>query len=207
MHSSEKLSSPNRPFAPYGGFEKLKGYQIAEVIYLATEYFCERFYANDRRMTDQMVQAARSGVRNISEGSGASGTSKKSEMLLTNVALSSLKAELLPDYLHFLRKRKLRIWDKDESLTRELRRRLREHRCNEIAKPRDGAVPFTGLDDLPEFVQRADPEIAANAMICAIHQATYLINLQLKSQRRDFEENGGFGEELYRSRKRRQRGA
>ncbi|MCC5845084.1 MAG: hypothetical protein JJU05_12620 [Verrucomicrobia bacterium] len=52
-------------------------------------------------------------------------------------------------------------------------------------------------------MQQADPEIAANAMICAIHQATYLINRQLKSQRRAFEEKGGFGEELYRSRKRR----
>ena len=35
---------------------------------------------------DQMVQAARSGVQNIAEGSKASGTSKKMELKLTNVA-------------------------------------------------------------------------------------------------------------------------
>ena len=41
-----------------------------------------------------MVQAARSGVRNISEGSGAAATSRKSEMKLTNVARASLSDEL-----------------------------------------------------------------------------------------------------------------
>ena len=37
-----------------------------------------------------MVQAARSGVRNISEGSGAAAASRKAEMTLTNVARASL---------------------------------------------------------------------------------------------------------------------
>ena len=35
------------------------------MVYDATVVFCRRFYAQDRRMTDQMVQAARSGVRSI----------------------------------------------------------------------------------------------------------------------------------------------
>jgi len=39
---------------------------------------------------DQMVQAARSGVQNIAEGSMASATSKKTELKLTNVARASL---------------------------------------------------------------------------------------------------------------------
>ena len=63
--------------------------------------FCRRFYAQDHRMSDQMVQAARSGVRNISEGSGAAATSRKSEMKLTNVARASLSDELLQDYESF----------------------------------------------------------------------------------------------------------
>src|SRR5579863_10171854 len=49
-----------------------------------------------------MVQAARSGVQNIAEGSQASGTSKKTELKLTNVARSSLE-ELRLDYQDFLR--------------------------------------------------------------------------------------------------------
>jgi hypothetical protein len=47
------------------------------------------------------VQAARSGVQNIAEGSQASGTSKKTELKLTNVARASLE-ELRLDYEDFL---------------------------------------------------------------------------------------------------------
>lgn len=54
------------------------------------------------RMADQMVQAARSGVQNIAEGSQASGTSRKTELKLTNVARASLE-ELRLDYEDFLR--------------------------------------------------------------------------------------------------------
>ena len=55
---------------PHGGYRKLRSYKVAEVVYDATMVFCHRFFPEDKRMTDQMVQAARSGVRNISEGSG-----------------------------------------------------------------------------------------------------------------------------------------
>jgi hypothetical protein len=44
-----------------------------------------------------MVQAARSGKQNIIEGSKASGTSKETEIKLTNVARASLE-ELLEDF-------------------------------------------------------------------------------------------------------------
>lgn len=53
---------------------------------------------------DHMVQAARSGVQNIGEGSEASGTSKKTEIKLTKVARASLE-ELRLDYEDFLRQR------------------------------------------------------------------------------------------------------
>lgn len=59
-----------------------------------------------------MVQAARSGVQNIAEGSMASATSKKTELKLTGVARASLE-ELLLDYEDFLRQRGLCIWTKD----------------------------------------------------------------------------------------------
>jgi len=50
------------------------------------------------------------GVRNISEGSGAAATSRKSEMKLTNVARASLSDELAKDYKSFLIQRGLRVW-------------------------------------------------------------------------------------------------
>lgn len=56
---------------PHGGYENLRSYKIAEAVYDATVVFCNRFIEKRSRTHDQMVKAARSGVRNISEGSGA----------------------------------------------------------------------------------------------------------------------------------------
>lgn len=87
---------------PHGGYQKLKSYQSAEIVYDATLKFCERFVDRKSRTVDQMVQAARSGKQNIAEGSMVSGTSKKLELKLVGVARASLE-ELLVDYQDFLR--------------------------------------------------------------------------------------------------------
>ena len=60
-----------------------------------------------------MVQAARSGVQNIAEGSLATATSKKTELKLTGVARASL-GELLLDFEDYLRQHGLRQWHKDD---------------------------------------------------------------------------------------------
>src|SRR5271154_3893485 len=96
----------------HGGYQDLLSYQKAEVVYDLTYRFCHRFLVRGDRTIDQMVQAARSGKQNIAEGSKASGTSKETEIKLTNVARASLE-ELLVDYRDFLRVRDLRLWDKD----------------------------------------------------------------------------------------------
>lgn len=101
-----------RLLPPHGGYRKLRGFQAAQLVYDGTVMFCNRFIAKTSRTHDQMVQAARSGVRNIAEGSVASGTSKKGELKLTNVARASLE-ELMLDYQDFLRQRGLRVWEKD----------------------------------------------------------------------------------------------
>ena len=106
------MEKPNPPLLPHGGYRKLRSYAVAEAVYDATVVFCRRFFPQDRRMADQMVQAARSGVRNISEGSGAAATSKKMEMKLTNVARASLGDELLRDYESFLHQNNLPLWPK-----------------------------------------------------------------------------------------------
>ena len=149
------------------------------------------------RTHDQMVQAARSGVRNISEGSGAAATSRKSEMLLTNVARASLADELLRDFNSFLVHRKLRVWPKNAPETLALRERLKHDVVPELPPAREGIVRLTGLSGLADFVAHAEPELAANAMLCAINQATYLLRRQIESQGRDFVEHGGFAERLH----------
>src|ERR1051325_170323 len=98
-----------RILLPHGGSRYLRSRKVAEAGYDATVVFCNRFIDKRSRTHDQMVQAARSGVRNIDEGSGAAATSRKSEMKLTNVARASLSDELLRDYDSFLIQNGLRI--------------------------------------------------------------------------------------------------
>jgi four helix bundle protein len=101
----------NQFIPAHGGYQKLYSYQKSEIIFDATAYFVKRFYSRGDRTIDQMVQAARSGKQNIAEASIASGTSKETEIKLTNVARASLE-ELLIDYRDFLSLRKLQEWDK-----------------------------------------------------------------------------------------------
>jgi len=63
----------------HGGYRRLRSFQGAQLVYDATVVFCNRFSEKSNRLHDQMVQAARSGVQNIAEGSMASATSKKTK--------------------------------------------------------------------------------------------------------------------------------
>src|SRR5687768_9010246 len=97
---------------PHGNYAELLSFQKAEIVYDITFRFAHKFLSKGDRTVDQMIQSARSGKKNILEGSKAALTSKETEIKLTNVARASLE-ELLDDYKDYLRARDLRIWDKD----------------------------------------------------------------------------------------------
>ncbi|QQR79473.1 MAG: four helix bundle protein [Deltaproteobacteria bacterium] len=170
---------------PHGGYHNLKSYQTTEIIYDATVVFCDRFIDRYSRTKDQMVQAARSGKQNIAEGSMASGTSKKTELKLIGVARASLE-ELLLDYQDFLRQHKLELWEKSDLRSHEVRQLCyRSHRSYATYKSYfEGAA-----------------ESAANAVICLIHQANFLLDRLLSELDQKFLREGGFTEKLYRSHK------
>ncbi|MFO7974265.1 MAG: four helix bundle suffix domain-containing protein [Candidatus Hydrogenedentota bacterium] len=180
---------------PHGGYRKLRSYQSAQHVYDATVAFCNRFVEKRSRTHDQMVQAARSGVQNIAEGSMASATSKKTELKLTGVARASLE-ELLLDYQAFLRQRGFRLWDKDSPQAQAVRQRYRSDKYDSSDKS-DKSDPYD--------VASLEPEAAANTVICLIHQTTYLLRKQLEALDRAFLENGGFTERLYQERSRRRK--
>lgn len=154
-----------------------------------------------------MVQAARSGVQNIAEGSQASGTSKKTELKLTNVARASLE-ELRLDYEDFLRQRGLPIWDRDDPHRQE----LIDRRCataEEVAqwvrevyeRGRNGRQGLSGQGQSTTRVKQATyPEISANAILVLLTVTCSLLDRQLASQAKAFEAEGGFTERLYRVR-------
>jgi four helix bundle suffix protein len=177
---------------------------VAQLIYDITARFCDRYIDKRSRTHDQMVQAARSGVQNIAEGSQASGTSKKTELKLTNVARASLE-ELLLDYEDFLRQRGLPIWERDDPR----RQSLIDRRCataDEVAqwvkevhdRGLHGQSGQCGQKQPPN--PSSFPEIAANATLVLLAVACSLLDRQLAAQARAFETEGGFAERLYRVR-------
>ncbi len=170
---------------PHGGYKNLLSYRKAEIVYDATVDFCARFLNKRDRTYDQMVQAARSGKQNIIEGSQASGTSKQTEIKLTNVARASLE-ELLADYRDFLRVRGIEEWTKDHPYAERLRTLNRQ--------------PDAGYETFRRGIEHPDPAICANVIIGLIKVTTYLLDRQLRHLEKEFVEQGGLRERMTRAR-------
>lgn len=115
-HSShEQQPQPTPGFIlAHGGYEQLLSFRKARIVYDGTVRFCNRFVDLRSRTHDQMVEAARSGRQNILEGSQASGTSRETEIKLTNVARASLE-ELPEDYRDSLRVHNATQWDRNSA--------------------------------------------------------------------------------------------
>ena len=179
------MNQPDGFIDPHGGFRNLKSYQMSEIVYDGTAAFCDRWIGRRSRTHDQMVQAARSGKQNIAEGSRASGTSKKFELRLVSVTRASLE-ELLLDYQDFLRQRNLPIWGKNHPPAQKIRKLA-------YASNRSYMTYRT-------YIEGSPAEVAANTMLCLIHQTNYLLDQQLRQLEQKYLEQGGFTEKLYRTR-------
>jgi len=221
--------SQREPIIPkHGGYRKLKSFQLAQLVYDVTVRFCDRYVSRRSRTHDQMVQAARSGVQNIAEGSQASGTSKKMEMKLTGVARASLE-ELRLDYEDFLRQRDLEAWPPQHSVLMRFKARRcstleevrswveQERRCG-AERDEHGQTP-TNTDKEPTAPEPAPPpnpesvsvgvrpcrppssaQLVANAALSLLNLCCHLLDRQLAAQAAAFEQEGGFTERLYRRR-------
>ncbi|HEX9046124.1 MAG TPA: four helix bundle suffix domain-containing protein [Verrucomicrobiae bacterium] len=169
----------------HGGYENLLSFQKARIVYDGTVWFCGHFLDKRDRTCDQMIQAARSGKQNILEGSQASGTSKETEIKLTNVARASLE-ELLEDYRDFLRVRGIPEWTKEHRYT---------HRLRELNRQ-----PNAGYETFKKGIENPDPAIAANVMIGLIKLTSYLLDQQLRQLEKAFVQEGGLRERMTRAR-------
>jgi four helix bundle suffix protein len=201
----------------HGGYRKLKTFQLARLVYDVTVRFCNRYVDRASRTHDQMVQAARSGVQNIAEASQGSGTSRKMEMKLTNVARASLE-ELRLDYQDYLRQHELPEWPADHPALR----RFKARRCSSLAEVQQwareehaqghGRAP-TDTDSTPGAQSvRGRPcasvpysVLVASAALSLLNVCCYLLDRQIAAQAAAFEKEGGFTERLYRTRQARRR--
>ena len=221
------MPEPEKLIPLHGGYRKLKSFQVAQLAYDVTVRFCEKYIDYKSRTRDQMVQAARSGVQNIAEGSQASGTSKKTELKLTNVARASLE-ELRLDYEDFLRQRGLALWPRDDARRAALiarrpataddvaawaRETHEQGGSGQAGNGRDGqngrSGPGKGLTSTVSTKSTGStyPEIAANGALALLAVACSLLDRQIASQEKAFVEEGGFTERLYRVRSQRRGGA
>lgn len=176
---------PDRFIPPHGGYEDLLSFQKARIVYDGTVWFCTRYLERRDRTNDQMVQAARSGKQNILEGSQASGTSKATEIKLINVARASLE-ELLEDYRDFLRVRGLPLWPKDSREATFVRKL--------------GARRDVSYESYRIYFETRPAEVAANILICLIHQTNYLLDQQIRQLEKAFLAEGGLRERMTRAR-------
>ena len=250
----------------HGGYRNLKSFQVSQLIYDMTVRFVERYIDRFSRTRDQMVQAARSGVQNIAEGSEASATSKKTELKLTQVARASLE-ELKLDYEDYLRQRGLAVLSpRHPALLRfkghrcrtleDLQAWVAEERGNghtdghgraltnrDVEGGREGvtesgekatcisrSAKARGLGSANRGSQAAGGTasrsvlvsdspcssisstclssacLAANAALSLLNLACWLLDRQVERLAKDFENEGGFTERLYRVRTTRRRG-
>ena len=216
-HNGRAMSEPEKLIPPHGGYRKLKSFQVAQLAYDVTVRFCDRYIEKRSRTHDQMVQAARSGVQNIAEGSQASGTSRKMELKLTNVARASLE-ELRLDYEDYLRQRGMEQWPPEHPVLT----RFKARRCATLEQVRAWAQEErkrsrTGTDTLGRTQRKpaeaasvpvcesqcrsvSSAQLVANAALSLLNLCCYLLDRQIAAQAAAFTEEGGFTERLYRVR-------
>jgi four helix bundle suffix protein len=214
-----KRARPAEPLIPkHGGYRKLKSFQVAQLVYDVTAAFCDAHIERRSRTHDQMVQAARSGVQNIAEGSQASATSRKSEMKLTSVARASLE-ELRLDYEDYLRQHRLPQWERTDPRRSELIARRpaclddvagwvawaeeqhgRNGRDGRNGQPIEEKTPSIQSTPSTKSIPpgaSVHTEAMANGALALIMVASSLLDRQLASQATAFERDGGFTERLY----------
>ncbi len=168
------MNEPEKLIPLHGGYRKLKSFQVAQLAYDVTVRFCDRYIEKRSRTHDQMVQAARSGVQNIADGSQASGTSKKAELTLPNVVRAWVEAER-------------------SGQTRTDTDRQGRGKAGKLSVP--ASVQVRARPCVP-----GSAELVANAALSLLNLACYLLDKQLAAQEKAFVEEGGFTERLYRVR-------
>ena len=81
----------------------------------------------------------------------------------------------------------MKQWEKDDPESRRVR---------EVGARRDQTDATNQKKDYARWLEHRDPAVVANALICLIHQANYLLDRQIRGLERQFVEEGGYSERL-----------
>lgn len=175
-------------FKKKAGYEYLLAYKLTVPIYDLTVEFVKKYISYKSRTVDQMEQAARSGMQNISEGYKQQ--SLAGYIKLSGVSRGSLE-ELLNDYLAYARQNKLEIWEKEKA----------KEEIREIGVIWGIIRENPYLPSQPNFPSLpTHPTHAVNLLITLITQANYLIDKLIESLTEKHTKEGGFNENLLKKR-------
>ena len=211
------------------GYKRLDVYILMNLVQLETLEFCRRFLSYKRddpcgRQFDQMTQAARSGVKNLTEGCERGATSMQNVLNLLDVAKASL-CELRDDYMTWLLDHGLPPWrvtsEEAQAVYKVLldkanygddvnydlachiiamRERFRPWFRADRARPPSTAVDSTATDSsrLPSI---ATDHLAAgvrfaNAMLILIGLSLHMLSKLMAQYSEVFRREGGFSERM-----------
>ena len=178
----------------------LNSWIMANVMQLATQDFCDKFidYRIDpgRRLYDQMVMAARSGVANIAEGSSRHSTSIETELRLLDVARGSFN-ELQGDIYNFLLRCKADVWSighPDREAIWQIRLEPPQYGNNYL---QEAAIHIhVQKNKFAPWLENDNPIIVANALLVLCIRLQKILTAQMKSQLETFKQTGGFSENM-----------
>ena len=170
-------STPLPILLPSTGYKRHDAYILANLVQLETLAFCRRHLPHSTdpcgRQFDQMTQAARSGVKNITEGCERIATSSQTALKLLDVAKASL-CELRDDFLTFLVDRGVPPWRADS----EEAKRVFGVRLDAAAYGSDINHDFAvhliaQRAKFAPFFVGGNPEDAANVLLILISQKQF----------------------------------
>ncbi len=217
------------------GYKRLDVYILMNIIQLETLVFCRRFLSlkNDPcgRQFDQMTQAARSGVKNLTEGSERQATSMQTALKLLDTAKASL-CELRDDYLTWLLDKNLPPWpmrsaeaqevyavrfDKanyGDDVNYDLARHIIAQRAkfakwfgsNRLQSSANDCNRPTAIESNRQQSSATEGIVFANAMLILIGRALHMLDRLLKQHGEEFVKDGGFSERMTAARVEEKRG-
>lgn len=168
--SSVGVLRSQRVAFPVGGSGGLRTYQTAEIVHDATVAFCSRFPNRGISGREVAVQTARKIRQNVGEGELTSGISRQAELRLIGAARAGLQ-ELRQFYEDFLHGRNLSLWERNHPRAQEIRKLA-------FAPNRSYSTTYEPL------IAKDTDEIAANAVLCLLHQLNYLLEQELRQLER-----------------------
>ncbi len=166
------------------GYRQRASFQAVTLIYDATWWFCETFLKDRPSTASQMLQVARDCRHSLADAGRSLMQSSEVELDGTRYARRCLE-ELLLDYEDYLRHRRLPQWTLDSAELNSIRNVARRPKDNSAPNASAGTTDMSALSDHQRWslyagwLEHSDPAVRANAAICLIHQASFLLDQRI----------------------------